>query len=322
MTTYYTSNDATVGFDATASGSLPSDWTARAGTWKVGTTNPVGAHTRSFASTTDADGDVALLTGIAAHADMQVSFTQILPNGVGAAAAPVIAVILRSDSAYNNCYTWIIAPSGSAGQLRVIPYKRSGGSYGSSITGWTNSPQTFSTSGPITLNVVAEISGTSLFIKLWQLGTTEPATWDATTTDSGISAAGYAGLYNGLDGAVGARAVCDFTVADTGGDAETISVNTPSGETAGNSYSYSGSYTGTQPAALDFEFDAGGFGAAASPVISGGTWSFNAIAPAAGSHTLSVRDHNVTSISGTSGGFSTSGAAAAAVNFLLLGVGP
>jgi len=82
-------------------------------------------------------------------------------------------------------------------------------------------------------------------------------------------------------------------------------VTTPGTETAGTSYSYSGTYTGGPPTALDYQFDSAGWTTATSPTISGGTWSFSATAPAAGTHTLSVRDHNNTGISGTSGTFTT-----------------
>jgi lysophospholipase L1-like esterase len=304
VTTYYTSNDPSIGFDATAAGTLPADWTAKVGTWQAGTTAPVGSHTHSFASTTNANGDAALLTGISAVANMQVSYTEVMPGGVPSGAQPVMVPILRSDSGYNNCYTFVILPNG-AGVLQYSLYKRISGSY--SLVAQTNCPQSFSTSGPITLNVVAQASGTSISIKAWQTGTTAPSSWDWTVTDSSISAAGYAGLYNSYSGS-GARAVDDFTVADTGGDAETITVTTPGTEIAGNSYTYSGSYTGTQPAALDYQFDSAGWSAASSPTIGGGSWSFTATAPSAGTHTLSVRDHNVASISGTSGSSTTSGA--------------
>lgn len=88
-----------------------------------------------------------------------------------------------------------------------------------------------------------------------------------------------------------------------------IAVGTPATQSAGASYTYSGSYTGVAPTALDFRFDAASYAAASSPTIGGGAWSFTTTAPAAGSHTLSVRDHNNTSVVGVSGSFSTANAA-------------
>jgi len=158
VTTYYTSNDPTVGFDATTAGTLPGDWANKAGTWQVGTTNPVGSHARSFASSTDADGDVALVTGISAVADMQVAYTQVLPGGVSGAAQPILAPILRCDAGYNNCYTCVITVA-SSGHLSYMLFKRVSGGY--SVAGTGSSPQSFATSGAITLNVVAQIAGTS-----------------------------------------------------------------------------------------------------------------------------------------------------------------
>ncbi len=303
MTTYYTSNDPTIGFDATTAGTLPGNWANKAGTWLVGTTNPVGSHTRSFISNTGLDGDVALVTGVAAVADMQVAYTQVLPGGVGSSAQPIMSPVLRCDSSYNTCYTCVIGVA-STGHINYSLYRRVGGAYAAVGTG--ASPQTFATSGSITLNVVAQIVGTSFTIKAWQGGTTMPTSWDWTTTDGAVTAAGYAGVYNALNAASGARAVDDFLVSDTGGAAETILVTTPGTEIPGNSYTYTGTYTGTQPVSLDYQFDAAGW-VAASATISGGAWSFTATAPAAGTHTLSVRDHVITSISGTSGSFTTSG---------------
>jgi hypothetical protein len=110
---------------------------------------------------------------------------------------------------------------------------------------------------------------------------------------------------------------------------ETISVTTPGAQTAGASMTVSGTYTQGPPTALDFEFDSAGYGAASSPTISGGTWSFTTTAPAAGSHTVSVRDHNNTGVSGTSGAFTSTavetisvtmpGTQAAGVAFTLAG---
>lgn len=88
-----------------------------------------------------------------------------------------------------------------------------------------------------------------------------------------------------------------------------IAVTTPATQSAGVSYTYSGTYIGVPPSALDFRFDAASYGAASSPTIGGGAWSFTTTAPSAGSHTLSVRDHNNTSVVGVSGSFSTANAA-------------
>ncbi len=87
--------------------------------------------------------------------------------------------------------------------------------------------------------------------------------------------------------------------------AETISVDTPVTVAAGATMTITGTYANVTPTALDFEFDNAGYGAASSPTIGGGVFSFTATAPAVGSHTVSVRDHDHTSIFGTSGNFST-----------------
>ncbi|MDE2575538.1 MAG: SGNH/GDSL hydrolase family protein, partial [Rhodospirillales bacterium] len=84
-----------------------------------------------------------------------------------------------------------------------------------------------------------------------------------------------------------------------------ISVTTPGIQTVGATMTISGTYGGAAPTGLNFEFDSAGYAAAASPVISGGTWSFTATVPAAGTHTISVQEANATSVIATSGSFTT-----------------
>lgn len=93
-----------------------------------------------------------------------------------------------------------------------------------------------------------------------------------------------------------------------------ITVTTPASQTVGNTYAYCGTYGGFTPAALDFRFDSATYGAASSPTISGGNYCFNATAPSAGTHTLSVRDHTTTTIFGVSGSFTTSSGSSIAPN--------
>ncbi len=85
---------------------------------------------------------------------------------------------------------------------------------------------------------------------------------------------------------------------------ETLTVATPGAQTAGASMTITGTYTGGPPTAIDYQFNALGF-AQAVATISGGTFSFFALAPTAGTNTVSVRDHVNTAVSATSGSFTT-----------------
>jgi lysophospholipase L1-like esterase len=296
MTTFYTSDDA-AGFDATPAGSVPPGWAAAAGTWQVGTLAPTGGHTHSFGPTTQADGDVALLSGISAQADMQLSFTQKVA-ALAAGWVPLIGALLRMDGGYNNGYAVLADQTGTAGVPRLLIFRRQGGA-------WTQ----LGTSAPLagftlavgdTVQIRAQIQGGTISAKLWPTRIAEPAGWQFSVADSAITAAGYAGLYYALDGgAPVGMAVDDVIVTDIAG----LTVANPGAVLAGQAMTVSGTYSGPDPGGLDYAFDGGAWTAVPSPAIGGGAWSFSVTAPAAGSHTVSVRETNDTAVSATSPAF-------------------
>lgn len=102
----------------------------------------------------------------------------------------------------------------------------------------------------------------------------------------------------------------------TGGTAaaQIITVNTPTTQTVGVSYTASGTYTNGTPAALDFSVDGGAtWSAAPSPTIAGGNWSFTATpSTASAGRQMMVRDHT-TLVSGTSGTYVVNAAATQAI---------
>lgn len=299
MTIYYTSNNGSTGFDVTTSGTLPSSWASKTGTWQVGTTQLVGSHTRSFGSTTHGDGDAALLTGISAVADMQVSFSQKIP-GLTATMAPMLGVLLRMDTGYANGYAILVDQTGTLGALRFLLFKRVGGSFTFLSSSSAIAGITFASTDTVTLR--AQAQGTTISMKLWPTRIAEPAAWQFSATDSAITAAGYCGLYYALDGAGAASmAVTDVVVSDL----PAVVVATPGTMVAGGAMTVSGTYAGQDPPGLNFQFDSAGYSAAASPTIAAGAFSFTATAPAAGSHTVSVQETNNTAITGTSGSFTT-----------------
>ena len=303
MTTFYTSNDPTLGFDATTTGTLPSAWANKVGTWQVGTTQPTGSHTKSLGSTTHNDGDVALATGMTTQADMSVSYTQKIPN-LGAGNAPMIGVILRMDAAYQNGYTVVISAAGGLGSLRLMVFKRVGGAYSLIATSATIPGITFASTDTVMLR--AQIQGSAIGVKLWPTRISEPAAWHISLSDSSVSAAGYAGLYYALDsGSSVTMAIDDFIVTD----ATSLSVANAGSVGAGAPMLVSGTYTGPDPTGLNYQFDAAGYTAAPSPTIGSGAFSFTVTAPSAGTHTVSVQEANNTAVSGTSSAF-TAGAAA------------
>jgi len=106
------------------------------------------------------------------------------------------------------------------------------------------------------------------------------------------------------------------TLFGSGTPSQTITVNTPSAQTAGTPFSVSGSYANGTPTALDWSIDGGTtWNVAASPTIGGGTFSFGSVTvPSANvSQNVKVRDHT-TSVVGTSGTFVVNAAEAITVN--------
>ena len=285
MTIYYAS-----AFDSAGIGSLPSGWANAAGTWQVGTTAPTGTHSHSFGSAGHGDGDVAILTGVSAVADMQLSFSQNIP-GLTATAAPMIGALLRMDAAYQNGYAILVDQTGTLGALRFLVFRRSGGGYGFVGSSGPIAGITFAASDTVTLR--AQIVGSTISLKLWPTRIAEPAAWQYSVSDGGITAPGYAGLYYALDTAgSAAMGVCDVVLSDP----PALTVTAPSGAVAGAAMTVSGAYAGQDPSGLNLAFDGGAYAAVSSPAIGGGSFSFSTTAPSAGSHTLAVQEANDSSV--------------------------
>ena len=299
MTIFYSSNDAAAGFDATSLGTSPTGWTAKVGSWQVGTTLPTGAHTHSFGATSRGDGDVAILSGAAARADMHLSYTQKLAT-LGAGAAPMIGALLRMDGAYANGYAVLVDQTGALGALHFLVFRRSGGGY--SLIGNSAAISGIAFSATDTVSLRVQIQGSVISAKLWPTRVSEPPNWQYTVTDGTVTAPGFAGLYYALDGSGAvSMAVSDVVLTD----AASISVSTPTTTTAGTALTVSGVYTGPDPTGLNAQFDGAGFSAVSAPTIAGSSFQFTAVAPAVGAHTVSVQAANNTSAVGVSGTFNT-----------------
>ena len=297
LTIYYTSNDISVGFDAASVGALPASWVAKVGTWQVGTVQVLSGHSHSFGSTSHGDGDVALLTGIAAQADMQISVRQKL-TGLVATAAPMMGVLLRMDAAYSNGYAILVDQTGTLGALRLLVFRRAGGGY--TFLGASAAIAGITFSGTDVVMLRAQIQGSNISAKLWPLRISEPTTWHYVIADAAITAAGYTGLYNGLDGAGAAVFAVDDVVVS---DLPSLSVATPTGVVAGSAMVVSGTYTGQDPAGLNVQFDSAGYVVASGPSIGAGSFALSVAAPSAGAHTVSVQQANDTAVVGTSASF-------------------
>jgi lysophospholipase L1-like esterase len=202
MSVLYTSN-----FDAATLGSIAPGWVNVAGTWQVTTTGAVSGS-QAFKSSGNADGDVAMYTGVTASADMQVDFSQVIVTSAG--KFPLIGSILRGDASGQNHYLMLMGNSTTTG-CTVALYTKNGGTY----TLITSTPITYGVtlSAGQVYKVRAKIVGSSLSFYIG-IGTL-PGTPSASFTNTSITAAGYSGLYNALDTTTAIMAVDDYTLDDT-----------------------------------------------------------------------------------------------------------
>lgn len=186
------------------------------------------------------------------------------------------------------------------------------------VTVSTNSPLTGTQSESITLT--APVAGT------WS---TNPVTLNATTgTVTPTFTPSAAGSGNITASATGTPTLTGATVAYTSTAAvtPTLTVATPaSPQTVGTSFPVTGTWTGTQPTSLDFLLTDSGVAGTWTQVAAGqnlvinanGTWTFNQNpASTATSRTITVRDHNATTVVSNQSGAYVVNAAAASTSYV------
>ena len=196
-------------FDADTIGQIAPGFVANAGTWAVGTTNPVSGA-RSFGSTSMADGDFAVDTSAPALADGSVTIDQIVINN--SATPPIVNPALRCDANRTTGYLALIT-SFSGSNTYVQFFKRVGSSYtalGSGGTAIPGVPQV----GDV-LHTKFSVIGSTLSFWIWTNSGSMPTTPSASINDSSVTAAGYPGFYNA--DSVGGRAIAldNYVYSDT-----------------------------------------------------------------------------------------------------------
>jgi lysophospholipase L1-like esterase len=275
----YNSDNSTTGFDATTAGSTPTGWAnVGAATWQASTTSPLTGHTHTLSNPHLGNGEVALYTGGGTTADTETVYAQTISNNTSSAGA-----VLRSDASFANGYLAFVDVN--AGQAQI--YKKVSGTLSLIASGSLGF--TISTSDIILIR--AQALGTTIQMRAWKRTSAEPTTWQATVTDSSISAAGYTGLYYG---GTTADAVSDLAI-DTISSSQGF-FNLSPVQTSSSPITISGTYYGTAPSGIDYSVDGGSYSAASSPTISGGTFSFTITNPSTGYHAISVRNASATTI--------------------------
>lgn len=207
MATLYTNN-----WDAETTGTLPTGWSNKVGTWQVSTTNPVSG-TKTLLSSSNGDGDVVLYTGGTAKADMQIDSNQVAVLASG--LYPLIGHILRSDSTNANHYA-VLFSANNGTTTKCLVFKKVGGSY-TQILNQTGI--SFALSAGDVVNVRTKIVGSTITVYLGK--NSGGLTQVATVTDGSVTAAGYAGFYNGKDAVSVTMSLDDFVLDDTAAAAAT-----------------------------------------------------------------------------------------------------
>jgi len=170
-------------FDGLTPPALPANWTAIVGSWATTTNNPVSSP-NALVSTSAHDGDYITCSAFSAIADMDVRYDVDFQNGM-------MGVLLRMSADGQSGYrlsVWDLPISqfqvakivgGVPTQIAIIN------------TGYTG-PTTAGTK----ISVRARIQGSTISLKVWPFGTTEPSTFAGTTSDGSITAPGFFGIWN------------------------------------------------------------------------------------------------------------------------------
>lgn len=228
MTILYSNN-----FDAETTGVLPAGWTEKIGTWVVGTLNPVSG-TKTFAPSTNADGNVVHYSAAAAAADMQIDTQQIaVAEG---SKFPLFGHVLRSNSANTVHYAVVISSAnGTTCEVAIYTKNTTYAAIGPAATGLP-----FVVAAGQTVFLRTKIVGSTISVYLG--AGSLPTTPIRTLTDATISAAGYPGLYYAKDATAITMAVDNFVLDDTTAGAAATAI-TLAGPTSGPVGSASSSFT-------------------------------------------------------------------------------
>jgi hypothetical protein len=189
-------------FDSISVGVLPTGWSAISGSnWSVTDTHSISSPNGLIGPLTAGDGATILYTGFGTLTDMDVRYDVGVVQGF-------IGVILRAAADISSCYIIIAdTPNNLNGTWKV--YVKSGGRAYSNIGSYNAT----GLSGNI--SVRARIKGSTIYLKLWNQGVSEPASWSYTLTDSTVNIPGYSGFYNQFNGSVGGSVVDNYILDDT-----------------------------------------------------------------------------------------------------------
>lgn len=174
-------------FDTDTAGAIAPGFTAKTGTWSVGTVGAVSGS-QSFGATSNTDGDFALHTGVASRSGSRVTIACKLTSNPSSGTNTYYPA-LRMDSAYQNGY--LFAPETATVESRLRLYKRAGGSF--SVIAESAFDFSSWAVGDVMM-LEASDSGTSFEFRVWKASGTRPSIASLATTDSSF-ATGQTGMY-------------------------------------------------------------------------------------------------------------------------------
>lgn len=290
MANVYTSD-----FNAATVGSIAPNWANKIGTFAVASAGGVSGS-RSFGSTSQSAGDVALLTGISALADMEIKYAQVVPAADGFGDRPLVSPIVRANSGYTAGYMLLLGNDSSA-QV----YRRNGSGH-VALVGTASLGFTIAT-GDV-LYIKLRIVGSTITGYAWRNSDAEATTPFITKTDSNVTAAGYAGIYHSPSYSA---AYADNVYVDDTAVAVGATVTPPSpangdvGVASGNFTVTLGATSASATTCTLSDGGAGGTFTPASLVISAGNTvgTFTYTPASAGAKTISVSINNGYSLTGS-----------------------
>jgi len=268
-------------FDSSTAGMLPSGWTAGSGTWAIETAAFVSSPNGLSSAT--GDGSTIFYTGLGALADMEMRF-DFNPH----ASNSCMAAMVRSTSDGQTGY--IGGPTDATNlnsQWHIV--KRIAGVFTSLVN--------FSVpalSGNISVRM--RVQGSTLSLNVWPAGTVEPSGWIGQTTDSSISAPGFAGIYN--QGGVATSGADNFTLDNLITPIVSVAPSTVLASSTGNSLTLTGtatSWTAGTPGAPSFTVSDGSITAQVIHSATSATLTYSAPS-SSGSVTIADPSSGVTTL--------------------------
>lgn len=206
-------------FEADTVGSAPPNTNSAAGTWKVGTTHPTtGSNDLEDATASPTDGSLIFWTTPSAPANqaIQADFT-IVNKATNNYVNPQLVGRSSGDLTTSSFYVLNLSPQAGTTGL----YYWNGSTFTAITTPQTNvTTPVFTNGAKITLKL--DINGTTIAFKVWTQGTTEPATFTGSWTDSNLSSGAFYGIRTGVTNTGGSplsspdNFIDNFYMGDTG----------------------------------------------------------------------------------------------------------